>query len=112
MKKQFRITLFAGASTTADTLALMAAKSNGGENITINDLNAIFKLKKFENPATNSQAQFVIVNDHTVHLDDMVGGEFKTVLIIEEIEILNKAFVETKCGTYEYETSEEQPLKN
>ena len=94
MKKQFRITLFQGASTTAETLAIIAAKSNGGEKVTLNDLEAMFKLKKHEQPATNNSATLISIDAHTLHLDDMVDGKIETVLIIEEIEIINKASVE------------------
>ena len=44
--KHYRITLHKGACSLANELALLAAKSNGGNNITLNELRGYLMPKK------------------------------------------------------------------
>lgn len=92
MKKQtqYKIKLFSGADAMAAQLAVLAAKSNGGDSITLPEIKAVFDAQKRLYPVTHENQQCEIIGETLLHLDSPVRGEElnKTVLVIEEVELL------------------------
>lgn len=87
--KHYRITLHKGACSLANELALLAAKSNGGDDITLNELKGIFDAQKRLYEYSNKNKECEIIGDTLLHLDAPVSGQElnQTVLIIEQVEI-------------------------
>jgi len=89
--KQYRISLHKGSNQLAEQLALLAAKSNGGEYISLQQLKAIVEAQRLLYPVTTEGVQCEIIGESLLHLDSPVYGEELpcTVLVIEEIEIFD-----------------------
>ena len=87
--KQYRISLYKGANQLAQELAVLAAKSNGGEYISLTELKGIVEGQKRLYPLSNEGVQCEVIGDTLLHLDCPVRGEKlnKTVLVIEEVEV-------------------------
>jgi len=87
--KQYKIKMYSGAPALAAELAVLAAKSNGGDNITLPELKGIFEAQKRLYPVSYEGAQCEVIGDTIFHLDCPVRGEElnKTVLVIEEVEV-------------------------
>ena len=88
--KQYRISLHKGSNQLAEQLALLAAKSNGGEYISLTELKSIVEAEKRLYPASNEGVQCEIIGESILHLDKPVSGEELpcTVLVIEEVEVM------------------------
>lgn len=88
--KQYRISLHKGANSLAQQLAVLAAKSNGGEYISLLELKAVVEAEKRLYPASNDGLQCEIIGGTLLHLDSPVYGEELpcTVLVIEEVEVM------------------------
>ena len=88
--KQYRISLFKGNNQLSQQLAVLAAKSNGGEYISLPELNGIVEAEKRLYPASNEGVQCEIIGESLLHLDKPVSGEELpcTVLVIEEVEVM------------------------
>ena len=88
--KQYRISLHKGSNQLAQQLAVLAAKSNGGEYISLAELKGIVEAEKRLYPASNEGVQCEIIGESLLHLDCPVRGEELpcTVLVIEEVEFL------------------------
>jgi hypothetical protein len=87
--KQYKIKLYSGAPALAGELAILAAKSNGGDTITLSELQGVFKAQKRLYPVSFEGSECEIIGDTILHLDCPVSGEKlnKTVLVIEEVEV-------------------------
>lgn len=88
MKQQFRITLFDGSNSLCETVALLAAKSNGAVNaFSLLDLQTVAKGKLIEFPSLYENTQVEIIGEHTLHIDRKVDKEYKTVCRIELVTV-------------------------
>jgi len=90
MKKQYRISLHKGSNSLAAQLAVLAAKSNGGEYISLTELKGIVEGQKRLYPLSNEGVQCEIIGESLLHLDSPVYGEELpcTVLVIEEVDVM------------------------
>lgn len=88
--KQYKISLHKGANQLAQELAVLAAKSNGGEYISLAELKGIVEAEKRLYPASNEGVQCEIIGESLLHLDKPVSGEELpcTVLVIEEVDVM------------------------
>lgn len=89
MKKttQFRIKLFAGANTLAETIALLAAKSNGGKVLTIEQLQGVFEAQCILYPSLNDDIKAELIGGTLLHIDRKIGEDYKTVCTVQLIEV-------------------------
>lgn len=86
----YRITLFPDANTLCIELAVEAAFSNGRkEPFTIGYLKDIFERDCLKYPTTNSDMTFEVIGNNRVHVDRKVGDRYETVLILEQVELLD-----------------------
>ena len=91
--KQYRIKLFTGADQLAEKLILLAAQSNGGNWVSIEQMQNLIEAKKLEYPTLYKDYTGEVINGKLFHLDvPCGGGEYKTVLSIEEIDLLESDF--------------------
>ena len=91
--KQYRIKLFTGADQLAEKLILLAAQSNGGNWVSIEQMQNLVEAKKLEYPTLYKEYTGEVINGKLFHLDvPCGGGEYKTVLSIEEIYLLESDF--------------------
>lgn len=91
--KEYRIKHFIGSDKIADLLIKLAAKSNGGQWITLEEMQEMVEGKKILYPEEFSKHKAEILNGKLLHLDiPFRGGEYKTVLSIEEIDLLESDF--------------------
>jgi len=88
--KQYRISLHKGSNQLAQELVILAAKSNGGDGITLTELKGIVEGQKRLYPLSNEGVQCEIIGESLLHLDSPVRGEELpcTVLVIEEVEVV------------------------
>lgn len=84
---QFRIKLFAGANTLAETIALLAAKSNGGKVLTIEQLQGVFEAQCILYPSLNDDIKAELIGGTLLHLDRKIGEDYKTVCTVQLIEV-------------------------
>ena len=86
--KEYRIKLFSGADQLAERLILLAAQSNGGEWVSLIQMQNLVEAKKLEYPTLYKGYTGEVIGDRLFHLDVPAGGgEYKTVLAIEEREL-------------------------
>ena len=86
--KEYRIKLFSGADQLAERLILLAAQSNGGEWVSLTQMQNLVEAKKLEYPNLYKGYTGEVIGDRLFHLDVPAGGgEYKTVLAIEEREL-------------------------
>ena len=90
MKTMYRITLFPQFSNgLAETLAVLAAKSNGSEKgYTLEDLKNVAEGQKILYPTTNENTTCELLCGNRLHLDRKVGEQYETILILEQVDIL------------------------
>lgn len=90
MKTIYRITLFPQFSNMlSETLAILAAKSNGSENpYTLEDLKNVAEGQKILYPTTNENTTCELLCGNRLHLDRKVGEQYETALILEQVDIL------------------------
>jgi hypothetical protein len=87
MKKYFKITLFEGANSLCDKLAAMAARANGGHDLTLKQIYTVAEGNRLEYPALNKDISVTLVNNSLIHIDGLrPNGDYEPILIIEEIE--------------------------
>ncbi len=97
MKKQmYRISLLEHSEGLADTLAILAAKSNGRDKkYTIQDLQDVVKGQQLLYPSLYDDITCELIGEHILHLDRKIKGSYENILIIEQVEILVLADVPT-----------------
>ena len=103
----YRITLFPQFyNKLAETLTLLAAKSNGSEKpYTLEDLKTVAESEKILYPTTNENTTCELVGNNRLHLDRKVGEQYETALILEQVDIL-------ELPTLQRYDEEPQGLKN
>lgn len=88
MKKTiYRVELREDAPSICETLITMAAKSNGGKTLSLEQLKGIGESHKILYTSLTGETNFEIVAETSLHVDTKVGGEWKTVCILEQVEI-------------------------
>lgn len=107
MKTMYRITLVPEFSNgLAETLAVLAAKSNGSEKpYTLEKLKTVAESEKILYPTTNENTTCELVGGNRLHLDRKVGEQYETALILEQVDIL-------EIPTLQRHEEEPQGLKN
>jgi len=89
-RKIYRISLTENASQLAETLAILAAKSNGSEKkYSLEDLETVAKGETILYPSLNKNTTCELIGSHLLHLDRKVGESYQTVLILESVEVLD-----------------------
>ena len=90
MKTIYRITLVPEFSNgLAETLAVLAAKSNGSEKpYTLEKIKTVAESEKILYPTTNENTTCELVGGNRLHLDRKVGEQYETALILEQVDIL------------------------
>jgi len=106
-RTMYRITLFPQFSNgLAETLAVLAAKSNGSEKMySLDDLKNVAEGQKILYPYSNENTTCELVGGNKLHLDRKVGEQYETALILEQVDIL-------EIPTLERYNEEPQGLKN
>lgn len=87
-KTHYRISLFPDCTSLCEKLAAMAAKSNGGAAYSLEQLKTVADGNILEYPTMNEGCTAELVGGCTLHIDRKIGKEYKTVLVIEQIEIM------------------------
>ena len=88
-KKMYRITLMPNCNGLAETLAILAAKSNGHENkYSLEDLKNVAEGQKILYPSSNEGITCEVLSPNLLHLDRKILDSYETVLIIEQVEII------------------------
>lgn len=86
--KNYRVKLFSGADSLAQSLIILAAKANGGQWLSLEDMKNVVDGQKLLYPTIHDGYTAEIIGDKILHLDVPAGGgEYKTVLAIEEREL-------------------------
>jgi len=91
MRTMYRITLLPNHNILCQELAIAAARSNGlpeSKKTTIRELEVIFKHERSKYPTTNENMTFEPIGDNLVHVDRKVLDKYETVLILEQVDIL------------------------
>lgn len=89
-KQMYRISIFENAGGLAETLAILAAKSNGQEKkYSLQDLQDVAKGQIILYPSMNENTTCELIGSHILHLDRKVNDEYKTVLILESVEVMD-----------------------
>lgn len=89
MKTLYRISLMENSEGLADTLANLAAKSNGRDKKhSLQDLQHVAKGQQLLYPSLYGGMTCELIGDNILHLDRKVGENYETVLIIEQVEIM------------------------
>jgi hypothetical protein len=87
-KNYYRVQLLDGYNKLSETLVLMAAKSNGGQlPLSIRQLKGIADSEILIYPSLNKNITPELISDNLLHIDVKDGSEYKTVCIIEQIEL-------------------------
>lgn len=92
--------MFNGSNGLCDTLVLMAAKSNGkGDGkLTLEQLQMVGESNILQFPALYDDVSLEIIGGRILHIDRKIGDEYKTVCVIEEVEILEMEPVNEENG--------------
>lgn len=89
MKTMYRITLLPNADSMADKLAILAARSNGNETpTTLAQLKTVMDGEKIQWPTLYGNTTCELIGDHILHLDRKVADKYETVLILEQVDIM------------------------
>jgi len=89
MKKTiYRTALFNGHNEPCEKLVLLAAKSNGGAAISLNDLKTVVDANRIQWPTLYGDLTAEIIGERILHVDRKMGEQYETVCRIEQVEIL------------------------
>ena len=87
-KTTFRVKLFEGSTSLCNDLVLLAAKSNGSnQKLSLNDLKTVAKGQQLQYPTLNRDTTVEQIGEHLLHIDIKDGEDYKTIAVIEEIEV-------------------------
>jgi len=87
MKKYYRISIFKN-NRVGEILAGLAAKSNGGQYMTLPELAAVAKAEQITYPTLCGEFTAELIGDSLLHIDAKTGADtYETVLSIEEVEV-------------------------
>jgi len=85
----YRISLLPNSNSLAENLAVIAARVNGGQNAySLEQMKTIADGNVLQYPALYENHTCEIIGDHILHLDRKVGDNYETVLILEQVDIL------------------------
>lgn len=84
--EHYRIKLFKGSDTICDNIVCLAAKSNGGEKISLYQLKTIIDGQRLLYPSLYSDTTAEIIGDTLLHIDKKISDIYETVCSIELIE--------------------------
>lgn len=91
----YRVFLYEGANGICEKLALLAAKSNGLEIPTpLSMLKTVAEADKFMYPTISEGVAIEVIGETILHIDKKIGDAYKTVLSIEQVEVLELPKVE------------------
>lgn len=94
-KLMYRITMTENANSACNDLAIAAAKSNGSKQIfTLEQLQTIYLNEQLKYPTICADSTAELIGDNLLHIDRKVGDDYETVLIIEQVEIMELATLE------------------
>lgn len=91
MKKTnyFRIQLFERSTNLCDSLVILAAKTNGGaRDVSLKQLKTVAEGQILQYPALNEDTTAELIGDNLLHIDTKIGDTYKTVCVIEKVEIM------------------------
>lgn len=91
MKKTnyFRIQLFEGDVSLCKDLVLLASRSNGdGRQTSLKELKTVAEGQIIQYPGLHANTSAELIGDNLLHIDTKVGSEYKTVCIIEQVEVM------------------------
>ena len=91
MKTLYRITLLEHSNGLAETLATLAAKSNGGKYLTVHQLKSVADGQIILYPSINEETTCEVLDENTLHLDRKVRDNYETVLMLEQVAIMELA---------------------
>jgi len=93
MQTMYRIFLMPNSNGLAETLAILAAKSNGNKNglYSLSDIQDVAKGQMILYPTTNENTTCELLSDNLLHLDRKIGDNYETVLVIEKVQIAELA---------------------
>jgi hypothetical protein len=86
MKKYYRISIFK-SHRLGELLANLAAKSNGGNYVSLADLVNVTKSEKLQYPTLCGEFTAELIGDNLLHIDAKNGDTYETVCSIEEVEV-------------------------
>jgi len=85
----YRISLLPNSNSLAENLAVIAARVNGGLNAySLEQIKTVADGNILEYPSLYPDTTCEIIGDHILHLDRKVGDNYETVLILEQVDIL------------------------
>lgn len=89
MKTYYRITLFNGADDGfVKPIVLAAAYSNSGDKpATIETLKSLGEAQRLLYPVLYNEITCEQIGENLLHIDQKIKGEYKTVCIIEKVEL-------------------------
>ena len=91
-KTIYRITIFADACNgISETLAVLAAKSNGGNFLSLAQLKSVADGKAIEYPSLYEGVHAELIGDNLLHVDMKRGDEYRQSLVLEMVEIFEPA---------------------
>lgn len=98
-KTMYRIYLMPHSNGLAETLAVMAAKTNGDDkSFTLANLKTIADGQIMTYPSLNENTTCELIGESVLHLDRKVGEQYETVLRIEKVEILDVPTLSYQTG--------------
>lgn len=106
MKKNiYRISLLKGCDTLAKEIAVLAAMSNGHEKrYSLPDLKTVADGQRIMYPSLYGDSQCELIGEHILHLDMKVKDAYETVLILEEVEIIDLMQTAPTLSRYDAQT--------
>lgn len=85
----YRITLFPDCNILCQELAVRAAMSNGQDKATnLLEFKSHFAWEQTKYPTANGDMTFEIIGEYLAHIDRKVGDNWVTVMILEQVEIM------------------------
>ncbi len=86
-KKHYQVSLFDNANEMAETLARLAIKSNADSPLNLHQLEMVGQGSLIQYPTLNQNSKVIKIGDNILHVDRKIGDDWKTVLIIREVEV-------------------------
>jgi hypothetical protein len=87
MKKQYRIAMF-DCNKPAETIALLAAKSNGGNYVSIKQMAGFIDYEVLLYPTLYDGLVARVIDDNKLYVDLLQpDGRYKNILFIEEVDV-------------------------
>lgn len=91
MKTRFNVELLEHSTSLCNELVVLAAKANGGQKISLNEIYIVASGQKIQYPVSNDDIQITLVSDSLLHVDRKIKDDWVTVCRIEMVEIARLA---------------------